>query len=561
MPLELLIAILIVFVLCIFGYICGQLASNKDYSFGKWFLFGFFLFPFALYRAIHLPEPDYFTLKRTEPAKPDPTLESTRLRSENYLGKEIDLSAPLDITGYDLYEREDHSRFVTLWLRTHVGKTVTSLLLSVTEEDENGTVLVPERVVPFSELLLAPASKPADPLTLELSSKHTYRVSFWVKEVFFEDHSSLVNEAPHWVHYSIEHPQMVEESMAMKDFTPYAQCYPTVYDWGWRCICGQANAEEHRTCTWCGLERNTVFTACTPERLAPRITALREEQAARAVRQKEAFDAKTAKEQEEIQKSQHQVAMRRQRFFQMVQRRKKRIIAVVCTLILLFVGISGGYKWYDCSVHSNLADRYLQANQSEQAHDAWVHAGKQQDAGSIEEAFTPLHAVNTDQSHWTLHTPDAVASVPEGAFICDVVDDQVFYRQTSDGMDKTIWQKTIGQDDDRELFTYDEKAVTYVYIDGCFGVLQRNRVGNSTLLLVDLDTQKTVRYNFSSKAVALSKTKNNELLLYFEGATWKENYYLVERNFYGQWMSRRITQNSYQDYEEEIWYDCSVLDE
>lgn len=560
MPLEMVLVLLILFVLCIFGYTCGQIASNKDYSFGKWFWFGFFLFPLALYRAIHLPEPDYFTLKRTEEPKKAPTEEATRLFSESFLGKQADLAAPVDLTGYDVYQRQNGSRFAALLVRTHVGKPVTSLLLSVTELDEAGNPLGPSRAAAISDLSLSPAAAPAEPLVLELSSPRAHRLQLAVREAFFDDHTSCQSAGPQWISYTIEHPADLTETLAMKELTGYAQCYPRELAEGWLCICGQPNAPGRTHCTWCGLEKETVFAACTPEKLAPRVAELKAQAAARAERQKEAFDTKTAREQEEIQTYQSQVQSRRQRFAAMVRRRKKRILATVGTLLVLFVGISAGYKWMDRSQNAQAAAVFVEAGQWEMAHDAYVRAGRKDDAQSIEETLLPLHAVNTDQESWKELRPDAVADLPEGAFLCDVVDDQVFYRQTSDGMDKTIWQKTIGKEDARELFTYDEKARTYVYLEGWFGVLQTNRVGNSTLLLADLETGETVRYNYSTKVAALAKTLNNQLLIFFEGSTWPENYYLVYRNFYGCWISRRITKGTYAEYSELIWYDCSVLE-
>lgn len=569
MNLGLFLACIGVFLLLVIAYIPASIAAKKDRSFGLWYCYGFLLWPVAFFHARALPQPDYFTLKKEEKTVEEehaPDDIETIVHFEEFLYRQTDLNAPVDLLSYQIYRGFDGKPYLHLSLRNLCYGSISSLLLTAEAKDKEGKELLFDGKNSFSialEHLDLPKGTdfhPSKPILLP--SEKITRLSLTVTEAFFRDAASIQNESPCPTEYRVESLADYEQVLALKAYTGHAVCLPQHIESGWICICGRLNRVQDARCVFCENEQAFLFKACTAEQVQETAKKNIEQRRLTSEENKRKLAERAALEQQEAELRYAEIAERKARHRAKLRRRRNILLGAVGGLIAAF----GLTLFTMSSIRSHENATLAEAAQAKQlpelARDYYGLAGVSRYQSAIEQLQLNEHGVNADPAVYAEQLPKTNDLLPNGAFICDIYDDKILFRNSNEGMDKKVYLLDGVDSEPQFLVEYEEKARGYCCIANDFVTIESNRVGGGCLRFTDLESGEQQVINFADKALAVSKTKSSKLLVYYKAEYDQSiNFFEVSQDLFGRWSNRRILRATYEREMQDVLYHVSTVEE
>lgn len=255
--------------LLLLGLIPAFIAKGKGKDFFTWYVYGVFLFVFAMIHAIVLPE---ITNEKEKIAK-DVMENKTPVRevpvTTIYSDKQIiDPSCPVEVVAYDIkIPEKGESVFVRVKLQnlSHKGIAAVKLVIKCFDSFEepvggDGSNVV-EKIL--QDLEVEPGAYFGDSSYIEIDKlKETRKVMVLVKRVLFKDNSRWDYKDDSLVELNtkiIEGRELLNLRNLAGDS---AICYAFLSDSHWQCVCGRANTSEANRCIRCNREKEFVLNSC-----------------------------------------------------------------------------------------------------------------------------------------------------------------------------------------------------------------------------------------------------------------------------------------------------------
>lgn len=255
--------------LLLLGLIPAFIAKGKGKDFFTWYIYGIFLFIFAMIHAIVLPE---IATEKEKMAK-DIMENKTPVRdvpvTTIYRDKQIlDPSCPVEVVAYDIkIPEKGESVFVRVRLQNLHNKDIAAVKLVLNcfdsfeepvGDNENNIV---EKTL--QDLEVKPGAYFGDSAYIEIENlKDTRKVKVLMKSILFKDNSR-------WDYNKNAVVQQNTKIVEGKDLHNLkhlvgdsAICYANLCDNHWQCVCGRANANEAIRCIRCKRESIFLLNTC-----------------------------------------------------------------------------------------------------------------------------------------------------------------------------------------------------------------------------------------------------------------------------------------------------------
>lgn len=205
--------------------------------------------------AITLPES-----KKKEEAKLDALSNVT-------LVKMIDMNAPVDILGYELFKGDNGGIFVSFNIENIQSVHLYAVSLMVRGLDSFKEPILINDEETFKLRLQDLSIDPGDTFTCDpivLPSDDIRHIEFEIEAAIFSD-GHIINNTPNFVKVETEKIE-IKYLDTIKAIAGSAEYYPQDKGDYWVCACGRPNSKQH--CVRCGTEKELLLKAFTVDNIA-----------------------------------------------------------------------------------------------------------------------------------------------------------------------------------------------------------------------------------------------------------------------------------------------------
>jgi hypothetical protein len=262
----------------VIGIVPAKIARSKGKDFWIWYIYGVFLFLFAMIHAIVLPEKfspkdeDENSIKTVKSS-----LSSVVDNITNEIGL-IDINCPVEVVGYEIRINDKLGKtFCAVKLFNLSNKVVSSIKMIINCYDSFGQSVIEERQSYVEATIQDESAQPKAFLGLNkpiLLSNHpnTRKVDIIITSVLFSDGLVWKKGDYELIEFKESRiPDTAELKNIQKVAGMDAICYPREDDNVWTCVCGRLNSKNDDNCKRCERNKFTIF-----ERLSSRESIERE---------------------------------------------------------------------------------------------------------------------------------------------------------------------------------------------------------------------------------------------------------------------------------------------
>ncbi|MEF9933634.1 MAG: hypothetical protein RR539_00740 [Clostridium sp.] len=240
----------------IIGVIPAFIAQSKGKDFATWYVYGVFLFFFAMIHAIVLPEN----------SKADYTRKAIQLSDKDDLYKPntVDLNSPVEIVGHKIIGSTDDVNCVVKF-RNISDKTVVATKYIIECFNSFGEPVGDDNkiVSMVQDVIVSPRDCFGYDKVVKLSNHlDTRQINVSVVKVMFDNGEVWESENPNIVTVPTINLSDEELYNLKQVIDNEAVCYPSMLEDKWMCICGRVNKDTDGCCVRCGrnLEEIKLYT-------------------------------------------------------------------------------------------------------------------------------------------------------------------------------------------------------------------------------------------------------------------------------------------------------------